>query len=190
MTNTNTVQEAAMNTAFTIVRDETPSANLIGSEPCPIARNLNLDAHLLERITDGAHFLLIGATTDEGQARRWAEEWIADQAEAADQAEHAERLKEATERAEALGTLLWLRNRLADEDGLSFDPESIATVAQLVELVRADGITINDAVGGMEAGLVITPTTAEVYVTVPWDGDSLPWIALDLLTGKITFNRY
>lgn len=177
-----------MNTAFTIVRDETPSANLLGSGPCPIARNLNLGAHLLERITDGALFLLIGATTDEGQARRWAEEWIAEQAEK-DEAEKDEAKEEATERAKAYASLAWLRDRLAVEDGLSFDPESIATVSELVELVRADGVTINDAVGGMEDGLIITPTVAEVYVTVPWDSDSMPWIALDLLTGEITFNE-
>lgn len=64
--------------AYTLVRDETPSVNLMGAAPWVRARNGTLGAFLLERRTDGKLFLNVRGTTCAQQAREWADRVIAE----------------------------------------------------------------------------------------------------------------
>ena len=64
---------------YTVVRDESSSANLTGAEPYPVAHSPNRDAYLLERRSDGRLFLQVGATADAPSAQAWADRYLADQ---------------------------------------------------------------------------------------------------------------
>lgn len=64
--------------SYTVVRAETSSENLTGSNPYLIAADTKQGAYLLERKSDQKLFLLIGATAPEYLARRWADDWLAE----------------------------------------------------------------------------------------------------------------
>lgn len=62
---------------YRVIRNDTSSANWVGSQPVPLHRNLDLDATLVARRSDDALFLLIGATTHPAQASKWLHREIA-----------------------------------------------------------------------------------------------------------------
>lgn len=58
---------------YTTVRRETPSENLTGRTPYVLASNMNLGAHILERVSDGRKFLLMDVDATVTPARVWAD---------------------------------------------------------------------------------------------------------------------
>lgn len=78
-----------------------------------------------------------------------------------------------------------LRDALSEgDDSLVEAFEDAGTIAELVEVARTHGVTVDDAALGERDGYEVNGSTAIAYATVrTWDG-TLPWVQVDLLTGE------